>query len=52
MQNGGRFNDIGHYHMHIFPRYNGNGFGWCYNEEIKQINKDIVKIIKEKLNKL
>lgn len=28
MQNGGRFNDIGHYHLHLFPRYDGDGFGW------------------------
>lgn len=28
MQNGGYFNDIGHYHMHIFPRYKGDGFAW------------------------
>lgn len=21
MQNGGKFNDVGHYHMHLFPRY-------------------------------
>lgn len=28
MQNGGAFNDIGHYHMHIFPRFSGDGFGW------------------------
>jgi len=28
MQNGGMFNDIGHYHLHIFPRYKGDGFGW------------------------
>ena len=27
MQNGGKLNDVGHYHMHIFPRYAGNGFG-------------------------
>ncbi len=32
MQNGGAFNDIGHYHMHIFPRYSGDGFGWTYGE--------------------
>ena len=30
MQNGGYFNDIGHYHMHIFPRYKNDGFGWTY----------------------
>jgi diadenosine tetraphosphate (Ap4A) HIT family hydrolase len=23
MQNGGKFNDVGHYHLHIFPRYKG-----------------------------
>lgn len=28
MQNGGAFNDVGHYHLHIFPRYSGDGFGW------------------------
>ena len=25
MQNGGEFNDVGHYHMQIFPRYTGDG---------------------------
>ncbi len=30
MQNGDIFNDIGHYHLHIFPRYKGDGFGWVY----------------------
>lgn len=28
MQNGGDFNDTGHYHVHIFPRYHG----WSYEE--------------------
>lgn len=28
MQKGEMFNDIGHYHLHIFPRYKGDGFGW------------------------
>ena len=28
MQNGGQFNDVGHYHMHVFPRYKNDGFGW------------------------
>jgi len=32
MQNGGMFNDIGHYHLHIFPRYLGDGFGWTASE--------------------
>lgn len=35
MQNGGYFNDIGHYHMHIFPRYKNDGFSWTYGDDIK-----------------
>lgn len=34
MQNGGKFNDIGHYHLHIFPRYENDGFGWTYGDEV------------------
>jgi histidine triad (HIT) family protein len=28
MQNNGRFNELGHFHLHLFPRYQGDGFGW------------------------
>lgn len=28
MQNGGECCDYGHYHMHVFPRYKADGFGW------------------------
>jgi len=27
-QDGGKFNDLTHYHMHIIPRYEGDGMGW------------------------
>lgn len=27
-QNGGVFNDLAHYHMHLIPRYQGDGFSW------------------------
>lgn len=27
-QNGGKFNDLTHYHMHLIPRYKGDGFTW------------------------
>lgn len=40
MQNGGCFNDVGHYHMHVFPRYKGDGFGWTYGAETRQ-RKDL-----------
>ena len=32
MQNGGKFNEIGHFHLHIFPRYYSDGFTWKYSE--------------------
>lgn len=35
MQNGGKFNDVGHYHLHIFPRYKRDVFGWTYGENKK-----------------
>jgi histidine triad (HIT) family protein len=28
IQNGGKFNDLTHYHMHVFPRYENDGFSW------------------------
>lgn len=27
-QNGGIFNDLTHYHMHVIPRYSNDGFAW------------------------
>lgn len=27
-QNGGAFNDLKHYHMHVIPRFIGDGFSW------------------------
>ncbi len=45
MQNGGAFNDIGQYHLHVFPRYKDDGFGWTFKEiipiDIKEIGKDL-----------
>lgn len=28
MQNNGAFNELSHYHLHIFPRFHGDKFGW------------------------
>lgn len=49
MQNGGAFNDVGHYHMHIFPRYHKDGFGWTYGAEPKFVNSEIAARIREEL---
>lgn len=32
-QNGGSFNDLTHYHMHLVPRYEGDRFADFYAEE-------------------
>lgn len=29
IQNNGDFNDLGHYHLHIFPRFHGDQFEWA-----------------------
>ena len=50
MQNGGKFNEVGHYHMHIFPRYEGDGFGWTYREAPKAVNAEIAKRIRDRMN--
>ena len=50
MQNGGEFNDIGHYHLHIFPRYKGDGFGWTYGSSTQDVNSEIAKKIRERIN--
>ena len=50
MQNGGIFNDVGHYHMHIFPRYKADGFGWTYGEEAKAVNAEIAGRIRNKIS--
>lgn len=45
MQNGGIFNDIGHFHLHIFPRYSDDGFDWTVNEKETEYSKKIAEKI-------
>lgn len=49
MQNGGKYNDIGHYHLHVFPRHDGDGFGWTASKEPKTYSKEIADSIKANL---
>ncbi len=51
MQNGGAFNDVGHYHLHIFPRYQNDGFGWIYGEDTKKVTTEIAMKIKGKIDR-
>ncbi len=43
MQNGGIFNDIGHFHLHIFPRYQDDGFHWKYSDVSQEIDLQSIK---------
>lgn len=52
MQNGGKFNDVGHYHLHIFPRYQEDGFGWTYDDGRKNVNSEIAEKIREKIKEI
>ncbi len=45
MQNGGIFNDIGHFHLHIFPRYSNDGFNWIDNEKEAEYSKKVAEKI-------
>ncbi|KZE37212.1 HIT family hydrolase [Bhargavaea cecembensis] len=44
MQNNGAFKDVEHYHMHIVPRYKGDGFGWTEPEiDLASVNFDFLE---------
>ena len=49
MQNGGECCDFGHFHLHVFPRVKGDGFGWTYPENGGKYTDEIANDIKEKL---
>ena len=52
MQNGGKFNDIGHYHLHIFPRYNEDGFGWTSSDKAFDYSQDVADKIMKTLEEI
>ena len=49
MQNGGKFNEIGHFHLHIFPRYINDGFVWTTNEKEISVSQEIANNIRKAL---
>jgi histidine triad (HIT) family protein len=55
LQNNGKFNDLTHYHMHIFPRYDSDGFAWVEpldstnaKERLKETTAKLVDLINQK----
>lgn len=47
LQNNGIFKDVDHYHMHVFPRFEGDGFSWI--EPSTEVNKQDFESVCEKL---
>ncbi|MBX9497557.1 HIT family protein [Yersinia enterocolitica] len=40
LQNNGHFNDLGHFHLHVFPRFINDGFSWnSLNNEAKNVTE-------------
>ncbi|BBH22824.1 HIT family protein [Paenibacillus baekrokdamisoli] len=48
IQNNGAFNDLNHYHMHIFPRYQSDGFAWVEPIDLT-LAKDRLSVTRDKL---
>ena len=47
MQNGGNCCDYEHFHMHVFPRFENDGFGWKDSDR----PSDYSEVVAEKLRK-
>ncbi len=46
--------EVFHTHLHVYPRYNGDGFGMIYNENYRKVlpKRSELNIIAEKIQKL
>lgn len=51
MQNGGACNDVGHFHLHVFPRYRNDGFGWLETNTKAVATKQTAEQLKVLLHK-
>lgn len=51
MQNGGVFNEVGHYHLHIFPRYKNDGFSWKFSDKKYDCSNKVSTSIQEFIKK-
>jgi histidine triad (HIT) family protein len=45
-QNGGKFDDLTHFHMHVVPRFDGQNFADFFYEEEEQIVADELSLTK------
>lgn len=43
----GEFCDFGHFHVHVFPRYKEDGFGWTYPQGSFEYSEEIADKIRK-----
>ena len=48
-QNGGSFDELTHFHMHVVPRYEGQDFATFYTEESEEVAVDEVELSNTKM---
>lgn len=49
MQNGGECCDYGHFHFHVFPRYDGDGFGYTQSDAKHEYSKEVSDFLGKKM---
>lgn len=47
MQNDGIFNDLGHFHLHVFPRNKDDGFAWLSKDDPDPTPEQLARISME-----
>lgn len=50
MQNGGQYCDFGHFHLHVFPRYKKDGFGWVCPDGPFEYSQNVATKIAEAID--
>lgn len=54
LQNDGFFNELGHFHMHVFPRNKADGFTWTFKDEhdpTPEALANVCRILKHQIEK-
>ncbi|MBR3247172.1 MAG: HIT domain-containing protein [Clostridiales bacterium] len=46
MQNGGANCEFGHFHLHVFPRLENDGYDWIYPEGEKEVSEGVAAKLK------
>ena len=49
MQNGGANCKFGHFHFHVFPRLENDGYDWIYPEGVKEVSEKVAARLRASL---